>query len=447
MSDARAAEDFLTKHPDLEALDAFVIDVNGNARGKRVPIADLPAICAAGLQFSACSLIFDARGTGRGPAGLGVADGDPDGTAVVLPGTLALVPWAKRPTAQVQLEMRDAGTREPLWWDPRRVLTQVIERCRADGIHPVVACELEFYLLESRRTSAGALVPAGRRCAGSAAPVPSNLSLDVLEDYSDVLSGIGTAALTQNVPASTVVAEYGAGQFEINLRHTSDPLQAADHAALLRRAVRGVAQQQGYDATFMPKPFPDQPGSGLHVHVSLVDEVGRNRFGSAGGDRLLGQAIAGMQTMTLEALALFAPHSNAHRRFSSPSTPRNLAWSENNRSAAFRVPVSGPEARRIEHRIAGADASPHLVVAAVLAAIHHGISCALEPTPPANGEWRQPAPEFAAGLLPALARLERSELLARYIPERYLRAYVELKRGEFADLAERLLAAEMDYYL
>lgn len=203
MSDARAADDFLTKHPNLEALDAFVIDVNGNARGKRVPIADLPAICTAGLQFSACSLIFDARGTGRGPAGLGVADGDPDGTAVVLPGTLALVPWAKRPTTQVQLEMREAGTREPLWWDPRRVLTQVIERCRADGIHPVVACELEFYLLESHRTSAGALVPAGRRDAGNAALVPSNLSLTLSGDYEEHDENGIAATNTQVVSGTT----------------------------------------------------------------------------------------------------------------------------------------------------------------------------------------------------------------------------------------------------
>jgi glutamine synthetase len=154
-----------------------------------------------------------------------------------------------------------------------------------------------------------------------------------------------------------------------------------------------------------------------------------------------------MQALTTDSLALFAPHFNAHRRFLGPFVPRTTSWGFNNRSVAFRLPIAGPEARRIEHRVAAADASPHLAMAAVLAAILHGVAGKLEPTPEASGEVREMRPEFAAGLLDALRRLESSEALARYIPRRYLAAFAHVKRGEYQDLFDAILPEELDFYL
>ena len=446
MNNNTEIESFLRANPIVEWVDAFMFDVNGLARGKRMPVADLRQIYAAGVQFSACAPLLDVRGLGHGAAGLGTDDGDPDGTGWPIPQTLKRAPWALRPTAQVQLELRDVARSEPLWWDPRAILAGVVSRCRADGIHPIVACELEFYLIDPRRDRGAPLAPAASPLTGHAPRAAANLSLAALDENAAFLAALQEAALAQDIPASSAVAEYGVGQFEINLNHIPDPVQAADHAALLRRLVKGVAQSRNMEATFMPKPFLQQPGNGFHIHVSIVDPGGTNRFGAAGGDALLRHAVAGMQALTLDSLAIFAPHFNAQRRFQSVFVPRTLDWGYNNRSVAFRIPVADAVAQRIEHRVAGADASPHLVMAAVLAAIHHGITNRLTATQPVSARVSGALPEFSAGLLHSLERLEKSALLFRYIPERYLRAYAQLKRGEYEALMEQILPGELDFY-
>lgn len=438
---------FLAAHPDVEAVDAFVVDVNGHALGKRVPVADLATLAVSGVQFSASALLHDVRGMGQGPLGLGTDDGDPDGNGWPIPGTLVRVPWARRPTAQVQLDLRAALDDAPLWWDPRVLLADVVTRCRAANLHPVVACELEFYLVAPERASGGPVALAPLPRTGLPPRVAANLSVAALEEHASFIDAIRAAAAVQNLPVTSAVTEYGIGQFEINLLHIADPLQAADQAVLLRRLVQGVARACGFEASFIPKPFRDQPGSGFHLHVSVTDAAGTNRFGAPGGETLLRQAIGGLQRLAGDSLALFAPHFNAHRRFQSLFVPRAASWGFNNRSVAFRLPIAGPEARRVEHRIAGADASPHLVMAAVLAGILHGVSERLEPGPEAQGEVSEVQPEFAAGLLDALVRLERSALLGRYFPPRYLEAYALVKRGEYQDLFEEILPVELDFYL
>jgi glutamine synthetase len=443
-SDNEVAE-FLRVHPDTEAVDAFVIDANGHALGKRVPVADLAGLAASGVQFSACALLADVRGLGHGAAGLGTEDGDPDATGWPMPGTLVPVLWTRRPTAQVQLQMREVVNQQPLWWDPRVLLEAIVQRCRATGLHPVIACELEFYLVDpgSAQQPGDALIPAGTHGRPQRAV---NLSVDAIEEHGELLDAMRAAALAQRIPVASAVAEYGIGQFEINLMHIADPLAAADHAVLLRRVVQGVARARGIEATFMPRPFLTQPGSGLHVHVSLTDAAGKNLFGAAGGEQLLDQAIGGLQALTADSIALFAPHFNAHRRFSAPFVPRTTSWGHNNRSVAFRVPVSSPAARRIEHRIAGADSSPHLVLAAVLAGLHHGITQELSAGKAAPGKVSESLPEFSDGLLASLQRFEHSRLLAEYLPARYLGAYAHLKRGEYAAMMNGLLPAELAFY-
>jgi glutamine synthetase len=440
-------ETFLRANSAVEWVDAFMIDVNGLARGKRIPVGDLRQIYSTGVQFSACAPLLDTRGLGHGAAGLGTKDGDPDGTGWPIPQTLRRVPWALRPTGQVQLELRDVTRNEPLWWDPRAILDNVVSCCRADGIYPIVACELEFYLIDPRRDPHAPLAPAASPLTGRTPRAAANLSLTALDEYAVFLTALQESARAQDIPASSAVAEYGVGQFEINLNHIDDPVKAADHAALLRRLVKGVAQVQGMEATFMPKPFLEQPGNGFHIHVSIADATGTNRFGAAGGEELLRNAIAGMQTLTLDSLAFFAPHFNAHRRYQSVFVPRTLDWGYNNRSVAFRIPVADASARRIEHRVAGADASPHLVMAAVLAAIHHGITHKLAATEPVTHRVQAVMPEFSSGLLHSLDVLEHSAVLARYIPGRYLAAYAELKRSEYAALMGQILPGELDFYL
>lgn len=438
---------FREQNPDIAYLDAFMIDVNGNALGKRLPWNEAAKVFDGGVAYSACAPLLDCRGRGQDAGGLGASDGDPDGIALPLAGTLVRVPWTSRPTAQVMCSMREYGTRAPLWFDQRVILTDMIRKCEEHGLRAVIACELEFYLVDPVRNDQGLLQLAATARTQSSPRRPSNLSMESVEEQSPFLFQVMSAAEAQAIPLSGAVAEYGIGQFEVNLRHVADPLLAADHAALLRRLVRGVARAQGVDATFMAKLFKDQPGNGLHVHISLVDESGENRFGAPGGTELLQHAVAGMQALMFDSLALFAPNLNSFRRFLGPYVPNTTAWGHNNRSVAFRIPAASGKDTRIEHRVAGADASPHLVVAAVLAAVLHGISNRLTPSQPVDGRPQLGRdPSFPRGLWAALDRLKASSTLAQYIPQRYLDAYVHLKRGEFETLLEEISPREQDFY-
>ena len=437
---------FRAANPDIEAIDAFVIDSCGNTAGKRLEAADGDKLYADGVQFSACALIADCRGLGHDAGGFGKSDGDPDGTARPLPGMLCRAPWTGTPTAQVVCRMTDVAAGGELWFDPRVILADVVRQCRAAGLHPVVACELEFYLIDPRRAPDGRIrvgAPPGRtppRRAG-------NLSLEAVEDNGPFLARVNEAAAVVGLPVCGCVAEYGIGQYEVNLRHVADPLLAADQAVLLKRLVKGVARSMGMEATFMAKPFLAEPGNGLHVHVSLVDGEGRNRFGAAGGDALLGHAIAGLQALCYDSFALFAPNFNAQRRYLGMFVPTNRHWARNNRSVAFRVPAADGPGRRVEHRVAGADASPHLAVAAILAGVLHGVTHGLQASAPIDGRASDGGdPEFPADLIVALNRLERSTELASYIPARFLELFAASKRGEYMDLIEDIFPREFDFY-
>jgi len=404
-------------------VDAFVIDINGRPRGKRLPARAWPGVVRDGVGFSASALVLDARGNAQGPLGIGTSDGDPDATAWPVPGMLAPVPWSEHWVAQTLLSMRN------VWFDPRAILQGVIDRCRADGLHPVVACELEFYL-----------VPPDMQKP----PRAGHLSLQHLEDHAAFLHALHDALEAQGIPAETLVSEYGPGQFELNLRHTTDPLLAADQAALQRRTTEGVARAMGRRASFMAKPYANHSGSGLHVHVSMADAAGRNLFAGDGGEALLHAAIAGMQVLHVESMAIFAPSFSAYRRYR-PGSFVSLAssWGENSRAVAFRIPRGPTAARRIEHRVAAADASPHLVMAAILAAAHHGIVNRLTPVQVAADV---PDPALPRHIFAALDALERSTLLASYLPK-FLPVFAAVKRGETADLLADITPIEHEFYL
>jgi glutamine synthetase len=427
-------------------VDMLAIDLNGIARGKRVTAAAWPSAAAGGVAFSASALLLDARGMSQGPLGLGTADGDPDATGMAVPGTLCPVPWAHAPVAQCLLSLRGAD-HAPLWYDPREILRGVVDRCRADGLHPVISCELEFSLIGA--DAAGQPIPYEGRRGGVCGIGPGNLCLQHLEDQGEFLHTLHDALAAQGLPGDAVVSEYGPGQFELNLLHGPDPVLAADHAVLQRRATIGVAARLGLRASFMAKPWAKLSGSGLHVHVSLVDENGNNRFGGEGGQALLEQAIAGMQSLHAQSMALFAPSFSAYRRYRPGSfVALSSAWGEDNRSVAFRVPRSGAAARRIEHRVAAADASPHLVVAAILAAIHHGISNRLTPTAPAQGNADAQADrDLPSDIFAALLLFEQGRPLAAYLPDRFPALFAQLKRREAEDLFAEVQPVEHQFYL
>ena len=442
---------FLRAYPDTRLVDAVTFDLIGNPVGKRYPARELAKVMDSGLYFCSAATLVDARGVTRDVAGLGFSDGDPDCPALAIPGTLVPVPWASVPSAQFLFSLRDPDGPGGWWSDPRTVLTRVADVLAELGLKPRVACELEFYLVGARRDAAGEVSVAEAPRSGRVSDAPRVSSFAKLDEFGDFLAEVDAACTAQGIPAGAASAEYGAGQYEINLHHVDDPVLACDHASLLRRAIKGVARARGLDATFMSKPFEDQAGSGFHVHVSLLDPDGNNVLDERrdGGEARLRHVIGGMRATAYEAMGIFAPNVNAYRRFSPDSfVPANLSWGANNRSVAFRVPSSEPSARRVEHRLAGAEANPYLLTAALLAGAHHGLTERLDPDPPALGNASAEAdPDMPSTLWAALARMREATVLPRYFGERYWDAYTEVKSIEFDSFMRRVFAREYDWYL
>ena len=363
--------------PDMgnpSVLEAFVVDVNGIARGKWVPADRIPDVMRKGIALPRSVFALDIWGCDVPAAGLAVGTGDPDGICLPVEGSLMPVTWLTRSTHQVLLSMIEQdGT--PFYGDPRQVLARVAGFCTKAGLTPVMATELEFYLIDKRRTPRDPVSPpmsAEGRWQGWQTQV---LSIAELHSFEPVLADIFAACELQNLPADTVVRENGPGQYEVNLKHVADPLAAADHAFLLKRIVKGVARRHGWDATFMAKPYGHVAGSGMHVHMSMLDAQGRNIMAEENGapSARLRHAVGGMMATMADAMLLLAPHANSYRRLC-PGThaPTNITWGLDNRTASIRIITAG-QATRIEHRVAGADCNPYLAIAGILAGALHGL--------------------------------------------------------------------------
>jgi len=384
---------FLAEHPDIALVDMLVPDMNGILRGKQLTPDAAAKLYTEGVRLPGSNYLLDWTGHNIPTLEFGSNDGDPDFFCFAAPGSLKQVPGARRKTAQVLASMRDANGK-PHFADPRMLLAKVVRKLAALGLKPVIAIEYEFYLVDGQAAGHGEIMPARSPETNWRNEEINVYGLDDIYDFEALLGDIHEACAVQDLAAETIVSEYAPGQFEINLLHGDDALKACDNAILLERVIKQTAVRHGAIATFMAKPFAEHAGSGLHVHVSLLDKDGRNVFDGP-RDKALGrgispvmrQAIAGLVGTMAEAMAIFAPNANSYRRLR-PETyaPVTGNWGGDNRSLAIRIPGSEPPATRIEHRVAGADANPYLVTAAVLAGIHHGIASKLKAPAPVLGD-------------------------------------------------------------
>ncbi|MDN3522431.1 glutamine synthetase family protein, partial [Halomonas ramblicola] len=257
----------------------------------------------------------------------------------------------------------------------------------------------------------------------------------------------------QQLPLDTMLKECAPGQFEITLKHGDDVLAACDAAVLLKRLIKGVAQNHGFEATFMAKPYGLEAGNGTHVHISLLDAAGHNVFAAADGDPLgssrLHQAVAGLLELMPASMAIFAPNLNAFRRFQPGLyVPMAPTWGFDNRSVAVRIPSGPNAARRIEHRVAGADANPYLLLAVLLAGIEHGLAGELTPPAPVTGNaYEQIAPSLTNSWCRALALLEACDPLREALGEDFLEVFLANRRAERDQAMQHVSRLEIDWYL
>lgn len=449
-------EAFCQRYPDIRHIDAIFIDMCGVARGKRLPVNELPGLYSAGMHLPASIYILDVTGDQLDVLGRGFSDGDPDGCGFPIPGTLRPAPWTggadgQRPVlGQVLMSLSEPG-RDAFCLDPRNVLAAVLEKFTQMGLTPVVACELEFYLIDTARGPDGAPQPPFIPGTARRDTDEQVYSLETLDYYQAFLDDLQSWSAAQNVPATFASAEFGPGQFEVNLQHQPDALRAADDAALLRRLVRATAMKHGLEATFMSKPYADHAGSGFHAHVSLLDAQGKNIFDGHGakGSAALLHAIGGLCESMAQSTAIFASNLGAYRRFSpNMFVPVSACWGYNNRSVSVRVPSGPATARRLEHRVAGAEANPYLVVAAILAGIHHGLSHQCDPGAPAEGNaGRLTRNDLPLNLWAALQAMETGMILQNYLPGNYVALYADAKRREMEKFMRTISLQEYAWYL
>lgn len=445
------ATNFLDAHPELKMLELLFVDINGVPRGKWLKPKGLIKAFSGDFTFPRSSYVSDIWGDTAVGTGLGMKSGDMDGVCVPVEHSLALAPWFKQATAQCLLSMNDRDG-EPFFADPRQVLQRVLNRFTADKLTPVIALELEFYLLDQQRLPNGH--PQLATLPGSPDRYSETQILDIIElqDFEDVFASINESCSAQDIPIETAIKEEAPGQFEINLYHHCDALLAADQTFLLKRIIKGCAHKHGYIATFMAKPFPELSGNGLHMHASVLDENGQNIFKMDDGkpQDQYGHAIAGLLNATPELMAFFAPHTNSYRRLSEDYNlaPTTLSWGYENRTALIRLPLAEAPAMRIEHRLAGADANPYLVVAAILAGIHHGLTTkpALPPETHNDANEQLPA-ELAITWREAINRIEASHIIKEYFGERFQNTYEIVKRGELLRFDTTITDFEYNSYL
>lgn len=280
MSGAELAA-LLQLQPDLVYIDAIFVDLCGIVRGKRYPRSEAEKLLESGFPIPHSIYLLDVTGASSSPCGFGFEDGDPDGIAVPVPGTLVPVPWSERPAGQVLMRVEnDDGT--PSSMDPRNVAERVVTRFAELGLTPSIAFELEFYLLDENNDDQGQpQAPISPR-TGKRDTSTQVYGMSQLDDFADFFRDVEEASLVQKIPVTVASSEYAAGQYEINLQHVRDPLLAADHCALLRHLIGSVAKRHGMVATFMPKPFLASNGSGMHVHMSLADAQENNVFDDGG---------------------------------------------------------------------------------------------------------------------------------------------------------------------
>ncbi|MEE8344647.1 MAG: glutamine synthetase family protein [Woeseiaceae bacterium] len=445
---------FMKRYPGTDSMELLIADLSGVLRGKRIRGSEFAKVFRDGFCLPGGTVLLNTLGDTVPGMSWGADDGDPDLLAKVVAGSLAPVPWARKPTAQAlyRLYLRSG---EPFFADPRAVLERAMQPLQKMTLKIVMAVELEFYLLDAktdRPTPRTSLVPG----IGRPQPGPQVYHPDDLWDIENFLNDLNDVCAAQNVPAGTTTSEFAAGQFEINLHHVDDPVLACDHAVLLKRAIKAVARQHGFVACFMAKPFAEDSGSGMHVHMSLLDSSGRNYF-SQGKEKMasppysarLRHAVGGLAKTMADATAIFAPNANSYRRLRPDMfAPVEPNWGANHRNVAIRIPLSDEKNLRFEHRTSGADANPYLVTAAILAGVHHGLKNRCDPGRMVKeGEVITLKQKLPNRWDAAIDKFSRSKVLCEYFGAEYCKAYALNRRDESRRFHNVVSNTDFDWYM
>jgi len=433
-------QSFLAANPGIERIELLFPDMNGVMRGKWYSPDSIDKLVAGKVRLPMSTYALDIAGNDVDGTGLALATGDPDGYGWPVPGTLAVKPWSPSPAAQVLMTMTTPSG-EPCVYDPRTRLAAMAGRLAARGLTAVVATELEFYLYAPGEPGEAPVPPKGLEGA-------QVYDMSAVSSLSPCLEDIQHACAVQGIAADVLIAEFGPGQFEINFHHTADALAMADQSILFKRLVKGCARAHDLRASFMAKPYGgDQPGSGMHAHISLIDGDGRNIFDTGEGIAdTLRHAVGGALATMRPLQAIFAPHANSYRRFQPGSyAPTVASWGLDHRGVAVRLPETTGPGARLEHRICGADVNPYLALAGILGGIATGLEEAIEP--PSRTETDPTGTRLHHDWLSAVEEFGGSDVARQVFGEKFHHAYTEIRLSEIARLVAEVSDVEYRTYL
>lgn len=445
LENKQTIRDWLKQH-QISEVEVLVPDLTGNARGKFIPAHQFLADSLPKLPESI--LVQTVTGEYCDEHWQFVEPTDTDMLLRPDVNTLRRVPWAREPTAQIIHDCYTmSGELHPL--ASRTILRRILDRYEEAGLKPVIAPEVEFYLV-ARNVDADIELspPCGR--SGRRESSRLSYSIDAVSEFEDFVEDMYEYADAQGLAVDTLIHENGAAQMELNFRH-GDPMELADQVFVFKRTVRETAFKHDMYATFMARPMKDEPGSAMHIHQSVLDRnTGRNIFADAEGrfTPALLSYIAGLQRYTPELISLYAPNVNSYRRLAPEiSAPINLNWGFDNRTTAFRVPHSSPDSTRVENRFPGADANPYLAIAASLASGLLGMREELRPSEPHTGTANEHAVEVARTLEEALRNLRATPALCEMFGDLFLRAYTGVKLDEFEEFNQVISSWEREHLL
>ncbi|KAA5602501.1 glutamine synthetase family protein [Blastochloris sulfoviridis] len=435
------------KKRGIEEIECVLPDQAGVARGKIMPAAKF----FAKPQLALPSSIFCQTISGEYPDSDEKWQADPaDGDLILEPdwSTLAVVPWASDPTAQLIHDAFHYDGR-PVDVAPRQVLRRVTELYSHHGWTPVVAPEIEFYLVKPNTDPDYPLEPPIGR-SGRPEIGRQSYSIQAVNEFDALFERIYDYSEAQGLEIDTLIHEEGAAQMEINLRH-GEPIQLADQVFMFKRTIREAALQHQIYATFMAKPIAREPGSAMHIHQSVLDTTtGLNIFSDEKGRPTAEffSFIAGQQKYLPAVMCMLAPYVNSYRRLTRDSTaPINTRWGYDNRTTGLRIPPSEADARRVENRVPSSDANPYLAVAASLACGYLGMMEGLPATEPTEGSAHGLDFELPRGLLEAVAAFEDCEPLVDVLGEAFVATYAAIKRTEFETYMRVISPWEREYLL
>ncbi len=440
-----AAQEYI-KGKRLEEVECIIADTAGTSRGKCMPARKFGKMD----QMYLSDAIFYQTITGSYVEIDDIENQYAERDMVLTPDfdSATAAPWAGDVTLQIIHNVTDLQG-NPIETVPRNVLKRVLDAYTAEGWSPVVAPEMEFYLVKQNTNPNHPIEPPMGR-TGRQVISRQAYSMSAIDEYGPVIDDIYDFAEAQGFEIDTIIQEGGAGQIEINLQH-GDAIKLADQVFYFKRLLKEAALRHNCFATFMAKPMADQPGSAMHIHHSILDsKTGKNIFTDANGGptERFTQFIAGMQTYLPAATPFIAPYVNSYRRYvANYSAPINLEWAEDNRTTGIRVPISTPEGRRVENRVAGMDCNPYLGIAASLACGLLGMKGQLTPRASAKGEAYNADRDIPPSLYNALAQLEECQPLWDLLGPDFTRVYIAAKRMEYDEFQEVISPWEREHLL